>query len=289
MSDNLRGAAWILASCAAATAMMIGVRAASGTLHPLQIVFCRFLVGFLLVLPFILSRGGELMATRRMPLLVLRGILGFIAVSLGFYCVSVLPLVTAAVLFFTAPLFVTLLAMPLLGERADWRRMAATLCGFLGTVVVLGFDPGGFHPAMLVAVGAAVIFAFSLIIGKKLASTERPVTIMFYFSVVTMVASAAPAALVWQSPNLDETMLLAVVGVFAAGRVYFDIRGYAAGEAGFVALFGYFRIILVAAAGYLVFAEIPTANALIGAAMIIVSTLFIAEREARRGRAGAQM
>ena len=289
MSDNLRGAAWILASCAAATAMMIGVRAASGTLHPLQIVFCRFLVGFLLVLPFMLSRGGERMATRRMPLLVLRGILGFIAVSLGFYCVSVLPLVTAAVLFFTAPLFVTLLAMPLLGERADWRRMAATLCGFLGTVVVLGFDPGGFHPAMLVAVGAAVIFAFSLIIGKKLAATERPVTIMFYFSVVTMVASAAPAALVWQTPNLGETMLLAVVGVFAAGRVYFDIRGYAAGEAGFVAPFGYFRIILVAAAGYLVFAEMPTANALIGAAMIIVSTLFIAEREARRGRAGAQM
>jgi len=289
MSDNLRGAAWILASCAAVTAMMIGVRAASGTLHPLQIVFCRFLVGFLLVLPFMLSRGGELMATRRMPLLVLRGILGFIAVSLGFYCVSVLPLVTAAVLFFTAPLFVTLLAMPLLGERADWRRMAATLCGFLGTVVVLGLDPGGFHPAMLVAVGAAVIFAFSLIIGKKLAATERPVTIMFYFSVVTMVASAAPAALVWQRPNLDETMLLAVVGVFAAGRVYFDIRGYAAGEAGFVAPFGYFRIILVAAAGYLVFAEVPSANALIGAAMIIVSTLFIAQREALRGRAGSQM
>jgi drug/metabolite transporter (DMT)-like permease len=258
-------------------------------LHPLQIVFGRFLVGFLLVLPFMLSRGGELMATRRMPLLVLRGILGFVAVSMGFYSVSVLPLVTAAVLFFTAPLFVTLLAVPLLGERADWRRMAATLCGFLGTVVVLGFEPGGFHPAMLVAVGAAVIFAFSLIIGKKLAATERPVTIMFYFSVVTMLASAAPAALVWQTPNLDESMLLAIVGVFAAGRVYFDIRGYAAGEAGFVAPFGYFRIILVGAAGYLVFAETPAANALIGAAMIIVSTLFIAQREARRGRAGAQM
>ncbi len=84
-------------------------------------------------------------------------------------------------------------------------------------------------------------------------------------------------------------MLLAIVGVFAAGRVYFDIRGYAAGEAGFVAPFGYFRIILVAAAGYLVFAEVPSANALVGAAMIIVSTLFIAQREALRGRAGSQM
>ena len=153
MSDNLRGAAWILASCAAATAMMIGVRGASGTLNPLQIVF--------------------------------------------------------------------------------WSD--------------------------------------------------------FFWCCPSCCPGAAPAALVWQTPNLGETMLLAIVGVFAAGRVYFDIRGYAAGEAGFVAPFGYFRVILVGAAGYLVFAEVPTANALIGAAMIIVSTLFIAEREARRGRAGAQM
>lgn len=289
MSDNLRGAAWILASCIAATGMMLGVRGAASTLHPVQIVFCRFVVGFVLVLPFVLSRGSEVMSTRQMPLLLLRGMLGFVAVSLGFYCVSVLPLVTATVLFFTAPLFVTLLAIPLLGERAGWRRMAATLCGFLGTAVVLGFDPAGFHPAMLLAVGSALIFAFSLILGKKLAKTERPMTIMFYFSVVTMLASAAPAALVWQTPNMQEAVLLGMVGAFAAARVYFDIRGYAAGEASFVAPFGYFRIILVGAAGYLVFAEIPTSNALVGAAMIILSTLYIAEREARRGRSRPQM
>jgi len=289
MSDNLRGAAWILASCVAATAMMLGVRGASSTLHPLQITFCRFVVGFLVVLPFMLSRGSEVMATRRMPLLIFRGLLGAIAVSLGFYCVSVLPLVTATVLFFTAPLFVTLLAIPLLGERVDWRRITATVCGFAGTAVVLGYDPGGFHPAMLVAVASAVIFALSLIVGKKLASTERPVTIMFYFSVVTMLASAAPAAFVWQTPTPSEAVLLAVVGFFAAARVYFDIRGYAAGEAGFVAPFGYFRIILVGGAGYLLFAEIPASNALVGAAVIILSTLYIAEREARRGRAGAQL
>jgi drug/metabolite transporter (DMT)-like permease len=289
MSDNLRGAAWILASCVAATCMMLGVRGASSTLHPLQIAFGRFLVGFILVLPFLLTRGRETMVTRRMPLLVLRGVLGFVAVSLGFYCVSVLPLVTATVLFFTAPLFVTLLAIPLLGERPDWRRMSATVAGFFGTAVVLGFDPGGFHPAMLVAVGSALLFAFSLIIGKKLAATERPMTIMLYFSMVTVIASAVPAALVWQAPTMDELVLLALVGVFAAARVYFDIRGYAAGEASFVAPFGYFRIILVGAAGCLVVAEVPASSALFGAAMIILSTLYIAEREARRGRPGSQL
>ena len=84
-------------------------------------------------------------------------------------------------------------------------------------------------------------------------------------------------------------MLLGVVGVFATARVYFDIRGYAVGEASFVAPFAYFRIILVGAAAYLVFAEVPTSNALVGAAIIIASTLYIAEREARRSRAGAQV
>lgn len=289
MSDNLRGAAWMLASCVAATCMMLGVRGASSTLHPLQIVFCRFLVGFFLVLPFVLSRGSAAVATRRMPLLILRGLLGFVSVSMGFYCVSVLPLVTATVLFFTAPLFVTLLAIPLLGERADWRRMSATLCGFAGTAVVLGFAPGGFHPAMPVAVGSAVLFALSLIVGKRVATTERPVTIMFYFSLVTLLASAGPAVIVWQTPSTGEVLLLAVVGVFAAARVYFDIRAYAAGEASFVAPFGYFRIILVGGAGYLLFAEIPSSNALVGAALIVASTLYIAEREARRDRAGPQL
>jgi len=289
MSDNLRGAAWMLASCVAATGMVLGVRGASASLHPLQITFCRFLIGFLLVSPFLLVRGGEILASRRKPLLVLRGLLGVVSVALGFYCVSVLPLVTATVLFFTAPLFVTLLAIPVLGERVGWRRITATLIGFAGTAIVLGFDPGGFHPAMLVAVGSAFLFALSLVIGKILARTERPMTIMMYFTIVTLIGSALPAALVWQTPDVDETLLLAVVGVFATGRVYFDIRSYAAGEASFVAPFGYLRIILVGAAGYLAFAEIPTVNAVVGAALIVLSTLYIAEREARLGRTQAQV
>lgn len=289
MSDNLRGAAWMLASCVAATGMVLGVRGASSTLHPLQIVFCRFLIGFLLVSPFLVIHLGEALASRRKPMLIARGLLGVVSVAMGFYCVSVLPLVTATVLFFTAPLFVTLLAIPLLGERVEWRRMGATVIGFAGTAVVLGFDPGGFHPAMLVAVGSAFLFALSLIVGKMLAATERPMTIMLYFTVVTLIGSSAPAALVWRAPDLDEILLLAVVGVFATGRVYFDIRSYAAGEASFVAPFGYLRIILVGAGGFLAFSELPTMNAIVGAALIVLSTFYIAEREARRGRPRVQV
>jgi len=171
----------------------------------------------------------------------------------------------------------------------DVGRVGATLCGFLGTAVVLGFDPEGFRPAMLLALGAAMLLAVSLILGKKLAVTERPRTILFYFMAVTVVGSAAPAAYVWETPNAQEILLLGLVGVFATARAYCDIRGFAVADATFVAPFSYLRIILVGIAGYVLFAEVPTGSALLGAGIIVVSTLYIAEREARRGPAGAQM
>lgn len=289
MSDNLRGAAWILASGVAATCMMLAVRGASGAVHPFQIAFCRFLVGFLLVLPIILSAGREAMVTARLPLHVLRGTVGIVSIVMSFYAMALLPLVTAAVLFFTSPLFVTLLAIPMLREPMDVRRVGATLCGFLGTAVVLGFDPEGFRPAMLLALGAAMLLAVSLILGKKLAVTERPRTILFYFMAVTVAGSAAPAAYVWEAPNGQEILLLGLVGVFATARAYCDIRGFAVADATFVAPFSYLRIILVGIAGYILFAEVPTGSALLGAGIIVVSTLYIAEREARRGPAGVQM
>ena len=289
MSDNLRGAAWILVSGVAATCMMLAVRGASGDVHPFQIAFCRFLVGFLLVLPVIVSAGGEAIATSRLPLHVLRGVVGIVSIVLSFYAMALLPLVTAAVLFFTSPLFVTLLAIPMLGEPLDWRRVMATVFGFLGTAVVLGFDPDGFRPAMLLALGAAMLLAVSLILGKRLAVTERPRTILFYFMAVTVIGSAAPAAYVWENPDGHELQLLVLVGLFATARAYCDIRGFAVADATFVAPFSYFRIVLVGVAGYLVFAEVPTGSALVGAGIIVMSTLYLAEREARRGRAGAQV
>lgn len=289
MSDNLRGAAWILASGIAATCMMLAVRGASGEVHPFQIAFYRFLVGFCLVLPVIVSSGGDALVTRRLPLHVLRGIIGIVSIVMSFYAMALLPLVTAAVLFFTSPLFVTLLARPMLGEPLDWRRVVATVFGFVGTAVVLGFDPGGFRPAMLLALGAAMLLAVTLILGKTLATTERPRTILFYFMAVTVLGSAVPAAHVWDWPDSRELVLLVLVGLFATARAYCDIRGFAVADATFVAPFSYFRIVLVGIAGYLVFSEVPTGSALLGAGVIVASTLYLAEREARRGRIGVQV
>ncbi|MFQ5785325.1 MAG: DMT family transporter [Alphaproteobacteria bacterium] len=285
MSDNLRGGLWILLSCLAATMMTVGVRALSVEMQSMEIAFARSLVGLMLVLPVVVARGSARLRTKRWKLHLLRGVLGVVALNCGFYALTKLPLATVTVLFFTAPLFVTIFARSLLGERVGWRRWAATAVGFLGTLVVMQPGTAGFHPVMMVAVGSSVIFALVLIIGKKLSTTESPYTMMLYAGVIMSLGCLPPALAVWRTPSPVALLLMLMVGAFGALRSYFDIRGYATGEASFVASFQYTRIILAAAAGFVFFAETPEGNALFGAAIIIASTLYIAQRERRLGRA----
>jgi len=285
VTANLKGALWIVCSCAAATVMTVGVRELSATIQSMETAFARSAVGLVVIAPFVVTAGVRTLRSRRWPLHLFRGLLGVGAVNLGFYALSKLPLATATVLFFTAPLFVTVFAGPLLGETIGWRRWCATAVGFLGTAVVVRPGTAGFDPDMLVPIASSVVFALILIVGKRLSTTETPVTMMAYASAVAALGTLPPALLVWVPPSPSELLLMLLVGVFGTARTYFDIRGYAAGEASFVAPFQYTRILFVALAAYLVFAELPSATDGLGAAIIISATLYTAHREARLARA----
>ena len=136
LSDNLRGAMWILGSVVAGTIMSVGIKILSPEIHTMQITFLRCLIGLFLVLPFVLPRRGasppvgpataSRRLSRRWPLHLLRGLLATVAINCGYYSLSVIPLATVTVIFFTAPLFITLLAVPFLGEKVGWRRWSAT-------------------------------------------------------------------------------------------------------------------------------------------------------------------
>ena len=280
-SANLTGAGWILVSGIGTTAMSVGVRALGADLPSPQIAFSRCAVGLALVLPILLSTGITSITTSRWRLHLVRGLLAVIGINCGFYALTHMPLVTVTALFFTTPLFVTILAVLMLRERVGWPRWLATSVGFVGTLVVLGFNPGGFNPLQLVPLGASVTFAASLVVSKRLSTTERPITILFYFGVITTIGCLPPALMVWVPPTPQEVVLLIAVGCFATSRAYCDIRGYAMAQASFVAPFFYFRILFMGLAGYLLFSEIPDANALVGALIIVLSTFYITQSELR--------
>jgi len=256
----------------------------------IQISFARFAFGLISLLPFVLaSRGREparaLVTTGRLRLHMTRSFMSVISIWCGFYAIAYLPLATATAITFTRPLFLVLLALLFLGEIVRWRRGAATAIGFLGVLIVLRPDGLSADPAMLVALLGAALSADIIILIKKLSHTERNVTILFYFSVFTTLYAAIPVAFVWRTPDAYDLGLLALVGVLALAGQALNLRGYRAGETTAVTPFDYTRLLSAILLGWWFFLEVPDGWTLLGAAIVIVSTLYIARREAKLARA----
>ena len=282
LSANFQGALWIVASCLGATIMSLGLKSLAGEIHSTQIVLIRCLIGLLVVIPLLAQEGFAKIKSKQIKLHLIRGVCAAVAINLGFFSLTILPLATATVLFFAAPLFVTLFAIPLLNEKVGWRRMLATLLGFIGTIIVINPSVSGFDVKLLIPVCSSVFFAISLILNKQLSRSDSPAVLMFYIFIIVSVLSAPMAISNWITPNFGQWQILVlVVSLFATSRTYFDIKAYSIGEASFVAPFQYLRILFIGIAAYLVFQEVIEKNVLAGALVIISSTFYIAQREYR--------
>lgn len=282
LSPNLQGAAWITGSCAAAAVFSLGIKALAGVIHSVEISFVRCALGILILAPLVRRFGGaaRVLKSGRWRLQTLRGALAAVAINCGFHTLIVLPLTTATVLFFTSPLFVTVLAPVILKEKTGPRRYAAAAAGFAGVIIVMRPGADSFDPGMLIGVLSSLSFAGVLIISKILSRTETPLSMMMYFALLTGVFSFPPAVLVWTWPSLYEWAVLTVIAAAATVRNYCDIKGYAAGDAGFVAPFQYMRILFIAVSAYLVFGEVPDGWTAAGAGVIIAAVFYLARREA---------
>ena len=283
--NNIRGAIWVVGAAAVATIMSAGVHELAGAIHSAQTVFVRGVVGSFLIFMIVIAQTGFRFRTERLKLHLLRGVIGVVAINFGFYSIMILPLATVTALFFTTPLFVTALSIPLLGERVGLRRASASVLGFVGALIVIGYLPEPFSIRWFAPIFASMAFALTLILGKKLSTTEHPGTIVLYFAIILGVGSFPPAMLVWETPTVREWILLVMVAAMSSLRNYMDVKGYALGEAHFVAPFLYTRMIFMIIVGYFVFAEVPTWSALGGASVIILSTLYITYRELSQGKA----
>lgn len=284
MTNNLRGALWILVAATSAAAMIISIKGLNGEVPTIQIVFVRCLVGVAIVIAVAIPRGGVRFRSSQWKLLSVRGVMSLVTLICGFYVVSVLPLTTATVLFFTAPLFVTILSIPFFGEKVGWRRGLATLAGFIGAVIVLRPDVGRVDTTMLIALASSLIFAGVLLLGKKLSKTDDVSTLIVYGMGIAGIGSAPFAIAEWVPLGGAEWALMLAVAGFGTLRNVSDTKGYAIGEASVMAPFQYTRIIIVAIAGYLLFDEQPDMATWIGAIVIMGSSLYIAQREAKLNR-----
>ncbi|MCH9051695.1 MAG: DMT family transporter [Proteobacteria bacterium] len=290
---NIQGAIWIAFAGLILVTMSSMVKALGASFDSFQIVFFRCAVGTVALLPLALRYGFGTYATRRPGMHALRTLAGIGAMACFFYALTHMELAEATAIMFSRPLFTTIGAVLVLGELVRWRRATATVVGFIGILVILRPGATAFEPAALVAVLGAMLAGATAIIIKKLSATEPTVVIVFWFTMGGTVLALIPAILVWRTPTGAEWGLLVLMGLLGLAGQAAMTRGFALGEASAVVSFDYLRLIFAGLIGIVLFAEVPDVWSVAGAAIIIISTLYIIRREiklaAARGKAGGAL
>jgi drug/metabolite transporter (DMT)-like permease len=289
LSANHRGALWMIAASFGFTVNSALVKALTAAgLDVFQIAFARALFSFALVVPFLLRAGPGALRTRHPAIHGIRAFAGAAAMVCGFYAVGRLHLADFTALTFTQPLFVTLMAVILLGERVRWRRWLATAVGFLGVLIMVRPGASAFDPAALVALASVSGIAVAVCLVKRLPEGESHATMLAYFCLMSLAITVVPAVIYWTPPSATQWLLLAGVGTLGVASQAMIIRAYRSGEASFVAPFDYLKLILAGLIGFLLFDEVPGPWTLLGAAVIIAAALYIARREAAQAAARRQ-
>ncbi len=284
---NLRGALWMIAAAVILTIMGALVKHLGRELHTFQIAFFRCLIAVVFMLPFIARAGIRSLVTRRPVLHLLRTAMGISAMFCVFYAFSHMPFAEAMAIVFSRPLFSVTLAAVLLGETVGWHRAGGAVIGFLGVVMMVKPGTAAFDPVSLVAVAAALLGGGVAIVVKKLSSTETTTTIVMWFAIGGTIISFIPMLFVWSPPTLEQWGLLVLIGVFGVAGQATLTRAFSTGETSFVAPFDYTRLVIATLMGLLIFHEVPDPWAVIGAVVIVGSSLYIARRELGNGRKGA--
>ena len=286
MTDNrpLLGIAFFVSANFLTAAVNAVSKYLTDEMHGLQVAWGYFVAMAVFVIGYAAVRRmtpGAIMNTRRIGLQLLRAGLLVLTLWALFVGLAFIPLGDATAIVFAAPLIVTALSGPLLGERVGLHRWSAVLVGLLGTFVVIRPGSGIAHWAVLLPLASAVAFAFFQIATRKLASTENTFVTLFYTSAGAALLSSALVVFVWTPVDLRQAAILFGAGALGAAAHFCTIRAFAVAQASFLAPFNYVRLVWAIVLGYLIFHEVPAANVWIGSLIVVGSGLYVLMRERR--------
>ena len=277
----------VLMACLAAfgfAGMFACLKALGPGFSPVQTVFFRSAFAFIPLMPLMWHTGWDVVRTNRPWSHAKRVGAGLLSMGCFFYAVGYLPLAALTAVTFTMPLFLTLLSVPLLGERVGWRRAAATIVGFAGVLLIIRPGVGGVDWIYGIALVGAALYALAVVFVRQLGQTEPAIRTFFYYSFCSAVASGLVLPFVWVEPTLREWLLLITLGIVGGLAQYAMVEAYRHAAATIVAPFEYTQIVWATGLGILLFAEWPDWAVLAGATMVAGSGLYIWHRETRLAR-----
>ena len=279
---SLRGAIFALIAFAIYSTHDVVIKALGAVYSPFQIVFFSTLFGFPVVAVMLMRDTTDGNLRPRHPWLVaLRTAATVVTATTVFYAFAVLPLAQTYAIVFASPLLITILAIPVLGERVGWRRGLAVIAGLVGVIVVLqpGVTPLTLgHGAALVGATAS---AFAAVIVRKIGGEERSAVLLLYPMMANFLVMGCALPFVYvpiDALHLGGLALIALLGFTAA---LFQIAAYRSASTGVVAPMQYSQMLWAVLYGALFFGETPSMATAIGAAIIIASGIYVVFREER--------
>jgi drug/metabolite transporter (DMT)-like permease len=270
------------------------IKSISGDYPVTMAIVVRCLVALPLLLFMVhLEVGLGRLLSRNAGVLVLRGLILLVAYTTYFMSLAALPLAEAIALFFTAPLIITMLSGPILGERVSLQAWIAVVVGFIGVLIILRPGSALFEPAALLSLVSATTYALSMVIARRIGVTESATVMAFYQNGVYLLGASLAAVVFsligieqlghpsldflvrpWSSPKSLDLLLMAVCGVIAAFGMFLLTNAYRSAKASLVTVFEYTGMIWGPLWGYLFFSEIPRWSTAAGMILIIGAGIF---------------
>lgn len=252
-----------------------------------EIIFVRGMVS-IVVLAFIAWRmaGLHLLKTRNWRTHAFRSLTGTASMFCWFTAVTLIPLADFTAISFTAPMFVTILAMVFLGERIHRYRWTALVVGFVGVLIMIGphLTFGGSSTlGVALSLTAAVCSGLAMIFLRQMSGggREHAITITFYFSLTTMACASLTLLWGWPLPTPQQWPVILLAGLFGVSGQLLMTYSYRYAEASTIAPLDYVNLLVAVAYGYLLFDEIPHVSTWVGAPLVIAAGSIILWREYR--------
>lgn len=279
---NIKGALFALLAFGIFSTHDIFIKILGAEYAPIQILFFSGLFSFPLI-SFMLM--GDATPGHLRPVhpwwVALRCAMAITSALSAFYAFTALPLAQVYAIIFAAPLIITVLAIPVLGETVGPRRWAAVIVGLIGVLIVLRPGQAGFSLGHAAALTAAIAGATNSVISRKIGREERSVVLLLYPMTATFLLMGSALPFVYRPMPMTDFATTALVSALAFLAMLALIRAYRLGEAVIVAPMQYSQLIWATAYGYLIFGETLDETTLAGAGVVIASGLYILFRESR--------
>ena len=251
------------------------IKVASYDTSASQLVFFRSIMGLIIILPIIISKGRGFIRTTKLKIHLFRALISLCAMTCFFYAIANIGLSESTLLNATSPLFIGLLATLFLGEKLDRYSSVALPCGFVGVALILKPGTDLFQIASLIGLASGFFIGSAKILVRYMSDTEPVLRTVFYFSLFSTIYSAIPMIWLWQTPTADVIVIMSFAAICATAGQTLLTYAFSHNEAISVAPFTYVTVVIATLIGWLVWNELPDVSSSIGALLVIVSCLVI--------------